>query len=124
MEDNNPSVEELLKSLRKTMEKRANAYNVQENNSNIFQLKKPIKEGDAKEDEQVIGFLNQIIEKVVLRALIENKHLLQNALENIFASEKGSNLFSSACYDYVKSRQDFEIILKEVIEKKISSLLR
>ena len=122
MEDN-PSVEELLKSLRQTMEKRANAHKNQED---ILVLKNPIESvsKNSKEDDKVIDFLNQVIEKVVLRVLMENKSLLQNAIENVLTNVEAKNLFTAACRSYVESRRDFEHILKEVIEKKIASLLK
>jgi hypothetical protein len=118
MEDNNPSVEELLKSLRKTVEKRANA---QQNASGILQLTNPV---EPKDDDQIINFLNKIIESVVLRVLMENKLFMEKAIANFFLNEDGKKVFSNACYDYLQSRKDFDSILKEMIEKKLSNFLK
>lgn len=133
----NPSVEELLKSLRQTVEKRAkdheNAH--QEYNKEVIELKNPIKSGSehaskygAKSDSvdpNVVNFLNHMIEQAVFRILMENQHLLKDAIEKLmFNSQDIKALFSQACTDYFNQHEGFEGIVRDAIEKKIARILR
>ncbi len=117
----NPSVEELLKSLRETVEKRAQQS--KDGAGDILELINPINSFTV--DAQVVGFLNQVIEKVVFRLMLENQHLIKDAVEKLlFNSQDIKSIFSDACADYFESRADFEPMVKDIIEKKISRLLR
>lgn len=139
----NPSVEELLKSLRQTVEKRAQeaVNNIQDE---VIELGRPIKMGNINSgnnygngnnydtaqknqgvDSNITIFLNQLIEQAVLRVLFENQNLLKESLEKMmFNSGELKPLFIRACEDYFESRDDLDAIVKDVIEKKISKILR
>jgi|GEM_PF-3098124 len=122
-----PSVEELLKSLRETVEKRAQqSQNTIEGRygPEVLDLGDPI--NSSKVDAQVVGFLNQVIERVVFRVLLENQHLIKDSVEKLMFTSNNDikEIFSNACFEYFESRADFEPMVRDIIEKKISRLLR
>lgn len=125
MKEDHPSVEELLKSLRKTLIQKSDE---KENREEVLDLGVPIKK--SRNDSAIIDFVEEILVREV-RSLIEayKDEILKSVIEKqIVSFSLSDDLMAEvkrAALEYVDSRSgEFHGILKDVIEQRIAQLIK
>jgi hypothetical protein len=122
------SVEDLLRSLRATVEKRqANSER-----NDIFELKNPIKSSfdnrstnnnDSLYTDSAGAFVGLAIQKAVERYLT-NSNEIRNIIENYLVSDRFEEILIRECAKNFEQNNNFENTVRETIEQKISKLLK
>ncbi len=120
MKDENPSVEDLLKSLRKTLSKK------EENEEDILHLTKPMRSQDA--NNPLVDFIEEIIQREIKLAIKESKDtLLRKAIEDTVARSKHEmhEILHKVINNYVEANAtSFYSVIRESIEKKIEQMIK
>lgn len=115
----NPSVEELLKSLKDTIQSREKP-----NDNNVVELGQPINRGDGYSDSSIVKFVENVVEQAIYRKILEDSDLLKNAVDNVFSSSSEiRGLIKDSCIEYFDSSDKFEELLKRAIEQKLAQLM-
>jgi len=125
MNEDNKTVEELLKSLRETVEKRAAVNNAVASEDKILDLRNPVSRFSfaEKSDENIVKFVQDSVDASIRRILSQNGRIIEDSLMQYITSEQMKSFFANVCSEYLESR-NFEEVLRDIIEKKISSLLK
>lgn len=127
MIEDNRTVEELLKSLRQTVEKRAAMNNANAaGDEKILDLRNPVSRSSFSggSEDAVIKFVQDAVENSVSRIIGQNPRVVEDSLLKFLStSESMRNLFGDICLEYLESKH-FEELLRDIIEKKIASLLK
>lgn len=124
MNSENPSVEELLRSLRETVESRNKAsYAPQSQQSDVLDLVNPLNK-NAHKDTAVMQFVQEAVEKAVFKIMQQNEKMVFDSVDRVLSSSSAKNMLADLCNDYFEAHTNFEPIIRDIIEKRIAQIIR
>lgn len=124
MNSENPSVEELLRSLRETVEARNKAnYAPYSAQNDVLDLVNPLSNG-VNQDMSVMQFVQEAVEKAVFKIMQQNEKMVFDSVDRALSSSSAKNMLADLCNDYFEAHTNFEPIIRDIIEKRIAQIIR